>query len=221
MGYPEQAMTTAETSPKRQYHKGNVAEDLMAVAVRILETERVEDLSVRRLAREVGVTPANFYNHFPSLNDLLLEIAAGAFDKRAEQIAHIRRTSKTRAEALKRSVLSYVDFACTNHQVFRIMFGYVQDADKHDRYRTAGDKSFGQLVELVYGKPIYDPDDLVASHEKAKVAYGVFAMSYGLARIVAEGQFSFTPGNERVESRAFVESVIDAFIAGELGAVLS
>lgn len=214
-------MTAAETSPKRQYHKGNVAEDLMAVAIRILETERVEDLSVRRLAREVGVTPANFYNHFPSLNDLLLTIAAAAFDKRAASLAHIRRTSKSRAEALKRSVLSYVDFACANPQLFRIMFGYIPEADKNDRYRQASDRSFGQLVELVYGRPVYDPDDIAASHENAKVAYGVFAMSYGLARIVVEGQFVFTPGNERAEAQAFVESVVDAFIAGELGALLS
>lgn len=214
-------MTAAETSPKRQYHKGNVAEDLMAVAIRILETERVEDLSVRRLAREVGVTPANFYNHFPSLNDLLLTIAAAAFDKRAASLAHIRRTSKSRAEALKRSVLSYVDFAGANPQLFRIMFGYIPEADKNDRYRQASDRSFGQLVELVYGRPVYDPDDIAASHENAKVAYGVFAMSYGLARIVVEGQFVFTPGNERAEAQAFVESVVDAFIAGELGALLS
>lgn len=214
-------MTAAETAPKRQYHKGNVAEDLMAVAIRILETERIEDLSVRRLAREVGVTPANFYNHFPSLNDLLLDIAAGAFDERAASLAHIRRTSKTRAEALKRSVLAYVDFAGANPQLFRIMFGHIPDADKHDRYREASDRSFGQLVELVYGRPVYDPNDIAASHENAKVAYGVFAMSYGLARIVVEGQFVFTPGNERAEARAFVESVVDAFIAGELGAVLS
>src|ERR1700742_246179 len=110
-------MTAAETSPKRQYHKGNVAEDLIAVARRILETERIEDLSVRRLAREVGVTPGNFYNHFPSLNDLLLDIAAEEFDERAKQTAHIRRTSKTRAEALKRSVVNFVEFARTRHQI--------------------------------------------------------------------------------------------------------
>ena len=73
-------MTTESKPARRRYHKGNVAEDLMAVAVRILETERVEDLSVRRLAREVGVTPANFYNHFVSLNDLLLDLAADAFE---------------------------------------------------------------------------------------------------------------------------------------------
>lgn len=214
-------MTAADPSIKRQYHKGNVAEDLMAVAVRILESERIEDLSVRRLAREVGVTPANFYNHFPSLNDLLLEIAADAFLERAKNLGHIRRTAKTRAEALKRSVISYVEFASTNYQLFRIMFGHIPDAHKHERYRAASDASFGQLVELVYGRPVYDPNDIPASHEKAKVAYGVFAMSYGLARIVVEGQFQFDGEDKRAEARQFIESVIDTFITGELGAALS
>ncbi len=193
----------------------------MAVAARILQTERIEDLSVRRLAREVGVTPANFYNHFPSLNDLLLDIAAEAFNARSASIAHIRRTSKTRAEALKRTVVTYVDFASANFQLFRIMFGHIPNADRHARYHEASNRSFGQLTELIYGRPVYNPDDIVTSHERAKVAYGVFAMSYGLARIVAEGQVHFTPGQERAEARAFIESLIDAFIAGELGAVLS
>ena len=78
----------------------------MEVAGRILETETVEDLSVRRLAREVGMTPANFYNHYPSLNELLLEIGAKAFSERARRLAHIRRTSKTKAEAVRRAATS-------------------------------------------------------------------------------------------------------------------
>jgi AcrR family transcriptional regulator len=205
---------------KRQYHKGNVAEDLTAAAAHILETERVEDLSVRRLAREVGVTPANFYNHFASLNDLLLDVAAAALHERARTLAHIRRTSKTRAEAMKRSAVSYVELAISKYQVFRIMFGHIPDSHLHERFREASDESFGQLVELVYDKPIYDPNDLNTSRERCKVAYGLFAMGYGLARIVVEGQVAFS-SEKRAEMRRFVESVVEAFIEGELVALVS
>ena len=44
----------------------------LAAAERILETESVEDVTARRLCREVGVTSGNFYNHFESLDFLLL-----------------------------------------------------------------------------------------------------------------------------------------------------
>jgi len=208
-------MTTRTSSRARQYHKGNVAEDLVLAATRILETERVEDLSVRRLAREVGVTPANFYNHFPSLNDLLLEIGAEAFHERARQLAHIRRTSKTRAEAIKRSVTSYLDLAIAKHQIFRIMFGLIPDSQKHRHFQSASDESMGELVENVYGERLHDPTDLDATRERCKVAYGFLALGYGLARIIVDGSVPFSP-EKQTEMRRFVEGVVDSFIAGDL-----
>mgnify|MGYP003363473360 FL=1 len=70
---PDMKQTPSWPRPMpRPYHKGNVAEDLRLTTLRILQTERLEDLSVRRLTREVRVAPANFYNHYASLNMLLV-----------------------------------------------------------------------------------------------------------------------------------------------------
>ena len=93
------------TEEKRPYHRGNVAEDLIAAAVRLLKTERYEDLSVRRLTREVGVTPANFYNHFENLEDLLLTIAAERHLTRAALVAKIVARSPTRIDAAREAQL--------------------------------------------------------------------------------------------------------------------
>lgn len=209
-------MASRATASGRQYHKGNVAEDLLIAAQRILQTETVEDLSVRRLAREVGMTPANFYNHFESLRDLLLELGAEAFRERARTLAHIRRTSKTKAEAIRRSATSYLDLAIGNHQLFRIMFGLIPDAQQHKNFRVASDESMSELVHTVYGEDISDPKDLYASRERCKVAYGVLAIGYGLARIIMEGAVPFSP-ERQAEMHRFVEGVVDALIAGELG----
>jgi len=213
-------MTAPKSPPARQYHKGNVAEDLLEVAARLLETEPVENLSVRRLAREVGVTPANFYNHFPSLNDLLLELGANGFLERARHLAHIRRTSKTRAEAVKRVATSYLDLAINRYQLFRIMFGLIPNGLQHERFRDASDESMGQVVEIIYGQPLYDAQDIDGSRERYKAAYGLLALGYGLARIVAEGSVPFS-SEKRIEMRLFVEGVVDTFIGGEFAALLS
>jgi AcrR family transcriptional regulator len=213
-------MTLPKTAFARQYHKGNVAEDLMEAATRILETEPVEELSVRRLAREVGVTPANFYNHYPSLNDLLLEIGAKGLHQRARHLAHIRRTSKTKAEAVKRVVRSYVELALSNYQLFRIIFGLIPDGMQHPHFSEASDESMGELVELIYGERIHDPSDLDTSRERCKAAYGVFALGYGLARITVDGSVPFSP-ERRAEMLRFVDSVVDGFIAGEFASLIS
>ena len=212
-------MNSGLKSPARRYHRGNVAEDLKTVALRILETERAEDVTVRRLARDVGVTPANFYNHFASVNEILLDIAADAMDGRSRFQANIFRTSKTRAEALKRTAVAFVQFASEKHQLFRIMFGYIPDALKNERFRAASDAAFGGFVEVVYNRPISDAADWDASREKYKAAYGLFAVSYGLARIVLERQAPFSR-EKYAEMLKFVEGVVDTFIDGEVVALL-
>jgi AcrR family transcriptional regulator len=213
-------MTDQNAASIRHYHKGNVAEDLMEAATRILDTETVEDLSVRRLAREVGVTPANFYNHYPSLNDLLLEIGAKTLHERARQLAHIRRTSKTKAEAIKRVVRTYIDLALSRYQLFRIIFGLIPDGMQHERFRGASDTSMGELVELIYGQRLHDPADLDATRERCKAAYGVFALGYGLARITVDGSVPFST-ERRADLLRFVDSVVEGFIAGEFTSLIS
>ncbi|PYD47496.1 TetR/AcrR family transcriptional regulator [Novacetimonas pomaceti] len=213
----------------RAYHKGNVAEDLRIATVRILETERLEDLSVRRLTREVRVAPANFYNHYGSLNDLLLEIAADYFEVFREQAAHISRTSSNRTEALKRTIFYFVDFARTHPQLYRLMFGYIPDAYTHLRYRQTAGAAFEDLMELIYGYKVFTtsdnfgPRDMAALGSKVQIGYGLYAMLCGLSNLfvanAVDGPFAQF-GNPRESIAQFLNGIIDAFIRGDLPKVL-
>ena len=204
---------------KRSYHKGHVAQDLLAAAAHILKTESVEALSVRRLAREVGVTPANFYNHFPRLEDVLLTLAAEAFDSIAAETRRCMEKAKNRKEGLIESSVSFVNYAVANKQVFRIMFGQVPDAVLNERFRTASDKSFSQLVRYIYGESRYNRERLVETHHRAAVAYAMFSMVYGLARNIIEDQFEFETGS-KAEIRRFVEEAVKTFVDGTAATVL-
>lgn len=195
---------------KRPYHRGNVAEDLVAAAVRLLKTERYEDLSVRRLSREVGVTPANFYNHFENLDDLLLTIAAERHLARAAMVEKIIARSPNRIAAAKHATLEFVEFAIANPEIFRIMFG-LKPRDNHPAFVAASDRAFGELVYLVYGERRYDPTNLIETHIRCQTAYGFFALAYGLARIVLERNITL---NSKAEMRGFVENVVQTFIDG-------
>ena len=58
---------------RRAYHRGNVREDLLECAARMLRTESLDQITVRRLAGAIGITPGNVYNHFENLNELLAQ----------------------------------------------------------------------------------------------------------------------------------------------------
>jgi AcrR family transcriptional regulator len=203
----------------RAYHKGNVAQDLIAVAVKILKEEHAEDISVRRLAREVGVTPANFYNHFRSVDDLLLTIAAQSVADRARDRARIMAHAKSRRDGLMQVCIDFVEFAMANKELFRITFGQVPNGMTHKRFREASDASFGQFITYVYGSNLYDPTVPKLSHERSKGGYALFALIYGLARNIIEDQYLFETGS-RAEIRQFVELVVGALLDGTMPAEL-
>jgi len=196
----------------RPYHKGNVSRDMMKAASHILQTERVEDISVRRLTREVGVTPANFYNYFPSLDALLLTLAADAFDEVSANFSRIMTKDKNRNAALLQLSVQFVEFAMANKQLFRIMFGQLPSSMEHARFRQASEACFDEVILAVYGQqPAAGSVDIKDKHRKAKLAYAVFALVYGLARNIIEDQFEFATGS-RAEIRQFVEDVMGTLL---------
>ncbi|MGS0648999.1 TetR/AcrR family transcriptional regulator [Komagataeibacter melomenusus] len=224
-GFPEGCLPIPKC-----YHKGNVPQDLRIATVRILESERLEDLSVRRLAKEVRVAPANFYNHYGSLNDLLLEIAVEHFQVLREQIAHIRRTSAHRTDALKRIAFYWVDLGRTRSELYRLMFGYLPDAYAHHDYRHAAGAALEDLMELIYGYRVFtltddcDPNDVETLEKKVQVGYGLYAMLCGLSSLCIAhapiGPFSGSK-NPRKDTATFLDGVLDAFIKGDMARVLN
>ena len=63
------------------YHHGNVREALIDEGMQLIESNQVELLSLRRLAKEVGVTPSAVYNHFSNRNALMLAIKIRLYDE--------------------------------------------------------------------------------------------------------------------------------------------
>ena len=67
-------MLIQQLHENQPYHHGNVKESLITVAMQLIKANRGELISLRRLAREVGVTPSAVYNHFSDRNALMLTI---------------------------------------------------------------------------------------------------------------------------------------------------
>ena len=199
---------TPVRSKARSYHKGNVAEDLKAAAARLLKHDRVENISARRLAREVGVASANFYNHFPSLDYLWLEIAADGFQNREATNRRILETAPSQEEAMIEIAQSSVEFALENPELFKIMFGQIADRESHKRYIERSRASFNVLVEAATGIP-HKPG------RRHTEAYAFFSFINGLTRIVVQGMVSDMTRTESAR-RGFVEDVTRSFLRGHV-----
>src|SRR4051794_36901136 len=69
------------TTVARPYHHGNLREALLDAGERALESAGAQSLSLRELAREVGVSHAAPRRHFPDKQALLDALAQAGFER--------------------------------------------------------------------------------------------------------------------------------------------
>lgn len=199
--------------PRASYHKGNVAEDLFASARRLLDTEGLDNVTLRRLCREVGVTAANFYNHYPSLEHLLLDVAAAGAEEMHARVDRVLRRGKSRDEKLVEMANEFVEFGLQHPDLFRIMYGQVAGSGQHERFQQAMEGGFARLVALIYGADIYRSEDAAWSHANCAKGYAFFTFCYGTARLVSMQLFTF-PSGTKAERQRFVRDLAWTFVNG-------
>src|ERR1700712_5587129 len=75
--------------------------------IRLLETETLDDIAVRSIAREAGVGSATFYRHYETKTELLEDIATEEMDALINASITALRTKGTRDAAL--ALCRYID----------------------------------------------------------------------------------------------------------------
>jgi AcrR family transcriptional regulator len=116
--------------PSSSYHHGNLREALIAAAIHILESEGLKSLSLRRIARDAGVSQAAPYGHFKDKSELLMVVINEGHAIFAERMRREAAGSKGPAyiAGLGRG---YIYFALEHPALFELMFsGNLQDNPK-------------------------------------------------------------------------------------------
>ena len=115
--------------PRPTYHHGNLREELIDVAVRRARADGPSALALRELAREVGVTSAAVYRHFPDLDHLRAVVAQRAREELAQSMLDASdavpamRSRANRAVACFTAIGSaYVQFAADEPGLFHTAF---------------------------------------------------------------------------------------------------
>ena len=104
------------------YHHGDLRRALLDEAAAVLTEGGVASLSLRDLARRVGVSPTAPYHHFPNkaaLVSAIVEDTLSALDRASEEAARIDADPPDRIRALG---VAYVLFAVEHPERFRLTF---------------------------------------------------------------------------------------------------
>ena len=181
------------------YHHGDLKEALLAAAFRVLDAESLRAVTLRRLAREAGVSHAAPYHHFPDLDALLAGVAARGFDVLREEMSE--RSAGEEAGPLGRlqaAGATYVTFAVTRPELFRLMFsGRWRDLSGHPGLREAERRAFEALQAMIVGARGRREGDAQVVAAAARAAW---AMVHGIAMLLVDGRIDTPPGMGPVEA---------------------
>ncbi len=93
----------------REERKERTRRAILDAALQLSEEQTLAALSLRQVAREVGVVPTAFYRHFASLDDLGLALVEESFASLRAMIRDVRRGDPSFDQIIDRSLDVLVD----------------------------------------------------------------------------------------------------------------
>lgn len=186
----------------------NLRERIIEIARQQLLSEGYREVSLRKIAREVGVTPTSIYLHFDSRDHLihtLMEHAIEQLNEILEQTASQPTGPVEKLEALARE---YVEFAREHPREYQVI--YLVSSDEMSRYPKEKFRRARRGYEIV-SRVI---EEGVAAGEMDEdnprvAAYTLWAQLHGVMSVVLSRRL-----DTRIDQDEFIEQAIQHIIHG-------
>ena len=120
-------VSTSKIEP-RAYHHGDLRAALVEAGLAMLAGSDADHISLRELARQVGVSPTAVYRHFPDKKALLSALAEAGIAQLGEAQRIASDAAGGGAAGFAATGRAYVRFALAHPALFRLAFthgGYV------------------------------------------------------------------------------------------------
>ncbi|MEV5171840.1 TetR/AcrR family transcriptional regulator [Streptomyces flaveolus] len=133
----------------RPYHHGDLRAALLKSAERTLRDKGVGALSLRELARDVGVSHAAPGRHFKDKQALLDALALDGYERLNQALATADGPDRAFEERMTALARAYLGFAVDNPELLELMFARKHDPDSSVQLAAAVDRSLGTFTRLV------------------------------------------------------------------------
>ena len=198
---------TATRRANPTYYGGDLRRDLLDTALELIAREGPSAVSLRALARRLGVSHAAPANHFPDKAALFTAIAVEGFARLAEAIEDgVRQLGRdaTAGQRFRAAGRAYTGFALAHPAHFAVMWQRDLLHQDDPELVAAGDTTFELLLGSVRD---IQSEGWAAGRDPQAVAYLAWSVVHGLAAL-------WLGGSLQRGQRGFDE------IAGEVGALL-
>ena len=213
------SMRTAKTSIKsnKSYHHGDLKKAVTSEAVKILQQEGDAYLTLRELARRLGVTHAAVYRHFKSRKGILANIAEEGFQELARRYRCIQsKIISSKGQGAETEDLlckwvtqlgdCYVYFALEHPGHFRAMFHpELNKKIEFPKLAAVASEAF-QLFLSSIGN--YYAIKNIKVKSAIEIAIMNWSFVHGLATLTLNQQFTFLLKQTKTKELTVVKNVL-------------
>ncbi|WBA83301.1 TetR/AcrR family transcriptional regulator [Endozoicomonas sp. GU-1] len=173
---------------RKSYHHGNLHQELLEEATRMIGEQGVDGISMRALAERVGVSRTAAYHHFKDKNALLCAIAEQGFEKwQAHFAQQMHEQSGGMNGWLKAFVHAYLDLSWKYPEEYDLMFGRPvwKNGEPTESLRAASFACFQHYVDLI--RSWQDKGKFSKDMDGLRLAQVSWSMLHGMSRLLNDG----------------------------------
>lgn len=125
--------------------------DLMDKAAELVEKKGAQAVSMRDLAKKVGVSTMAAYRHYKSKDELLLAVAAYGFDRLTQVGNEAAGREETVQKKLEAVLFAYYQFGRSHHNLFELMFSPLKKKESlSSHFQNSARASYAQFARYVH-----------------------------------------------------------------------
>jgi AcrR family transcriptional regulator len=171
--------TSEEKISGGSYHHGDLRAALVAAAVELVSCCGPTAVSLREVARLVGVSHNAPYRHFPTRQALLAAVAAQGYEMLFQAMKESAEIVDP-AEHLQAIGCAYVGFALRHRGIYQLMFSNEVKKSEHPELREIAERAFDSLQQHVMA--------LNPNLHARLATVTVWSLVHGIAHLILDNQ---------------------------------
>jgi len=204
------------------YHHGDLRNSLVSIGTELLDKKGLASISLREIARIIGVGHNAPYRHFRNKQQLLEAIAEDGFRRLKARNTRLELEYANDPEVqLFESAMHVISMAAEQSNLFQLMFGgHIQPQACGGSLKEAADEAMQSLIGIIRNG---QKQKVFIQGDPMTLALSAMSMIQGIALMVSSGKLklkvqsstqSTSWGGNQTLLRGMVLQLFDVFLLG-------